>query len=137
MFRLVRILNSRTNTPEIEHFTHKGCYVPIEDGCALERIEATLTTATTQPEFIAVNNVKSGDNNDILAYRITPEMIFKVDYIDTSPAEVGRNVAVAKVGMVGKAVKMDDDGIGRIIKICDNPKYVYVKFDVRLPGCEC
>ena len=137
MFRLVKIVGSKNNIPEVERFSTVGCYSPIEEGCAMNRFDDTLGPSDLDPEYIVIKNTKSSKYNDMLAFRITPDMIFKVDFVDEEPPERGRYVRTCKIGKAMQGVCYDDSGKGRIIRVCDNPNYVYVKFDCKALECEC
>ena len=136
MFKLIKILGAKNNIPELEKFTTDGCFSPIEEGAAMERAELTLGEAELNAQYI-IGKDNPSKKDYMLAYRVTPDMIFKVNYVGDEAPEVGLFVKPCKLGRAMHAVTQADDGYGRIIAVCDNPEYVYVKFDKIMKECEC
>ncbi len=131
MFRLVKINYAGTNVPKYEKFSRVGCTFIPKAGAAVDRIGNTIVEATYFPRFIVAKDYQISGTDDYLCYEVTENMVFKVELIGDEPAELGRMVGLASTGSLIDAVEYNEDGAGRIVGICDDPKYVYVKFDRR------
>ncbi|MBQ7363202.1 MAG: hypothetical protein IJW48_02000 [Clostridia bacterium] len=129
MFRLVKINYAGSNAPKYERFSRVGCNFIPKAGVAVDRIDNTITAAGYYPRFIVAKDYKATGNEPYLCYEVTDNMVFKVEIVGDEPVELGRPVGISSTGELTDAVEINEEGSGRIVGLCDNPKYVYVKFD--------
>ena len=136
MFKLIKILGAKNNVPELERFPTQGYYNNIEEGAAMEMVDGALEEATRTAHYI-IADYEPTKKDYMLAYRVTPDMVFKVKVISENFPEVGMRVKPYKVGKTMQAVTEAEDGYGRVVATCDDFDYAYVKFDKIIKECEC
>ena len=131
MFRLIKIVGSRTNAPELQAFPEEGNCVEPYAGAAVQFMDGILCAAEFYPHFMIAKDHELKEGDKIYCYQVTPDMIFKVEYVGFEPPYAGMGVMLDTMNTMPDAVTHDEGGPGRIIAVCDNPNFVYVKFDVR------
>ncbi len=90
MYRLVKIINGRTNVAEITSLpTTASTSYRFGDALYLSSGKLSQCTATAKPTYIAAENYTSpaSGNRSLLVYAITPQMRFEVP-ISASPTSL-------------------------------------------------
>lgn len=113
MFKLIKILNTGVNVPEIEKVACSTQLALDAGTCVLydaDRGEICLGDEIEVPAYIIAKNVKAGDGF-ALCYRISPEMVFEVPLIG-SPHVVhnGLSLELALKSGHGAYAVTDTDG---------------------------
>lgn len=128
MFRLVKVLNGN-NQCEISKLPYSATS-PIGPGCALTCTNgvAGFATSTAMPDYISLTGNADEERKKIDAMLITEDMIFKVEYIGSTPPLIGLSVGLATKKYKMDSVTYNSGGKGKIIELDDAPGMVYVKF---------
>ena len=129
MFRLVKQNYAGNNAPRYEKFSSVGCGFIPKAGAAVDRNGNTLIMATYFPRYIVAKDYTLNSSDTYLCYEVTDDMVFKVNFIGEGTPALGKMVGVATSGTLIDAVKLNEEGCGRIVGLDENPDYVYVKFD--------
>ena len=121
MFKLIKINNSPSNTPEIEK-VRKLVTLNMVAGEAvlLESGRVARCTAYDRPTHITLHEAKAGDNY-VYCYRVTSDMIFEADCYGTSEIIPGdlfplvdngtkSMIGVAEPEMEGPATALGSNG---------------------------
>ena len=136
MFKLVKINGSRNNCPEFVRFLTANSDVPLVDGSLVIRDGMTVTICEKKPEYLIVGNYEINKNYELVAYAVTPEMIFRTFcyILDREPLIGDRVDIYANEYSVACGVSLNEEGCGRVLdvnKINDDLIYVDVCFDGR------
>lgn len=137
MFRLVKIDRARFNAPEFEAFPRDMSEYDAHVGCAVEIEDDMLVDAKTYPHYIIAKEARNDKTSPVILYPVTPDMTFIVDYYGVNEPYVGEIVRLETMDYLPDAVTTVDDSTpeesrtGRIVAVCPDKKYVYVKFDVK------
>ena len=121
MFRLVKILNGRTNQSEpVKLKTSAG--VAYEYGSALALSSGALTncSATTKPQYICGEDAKADEKSEITVYPIDSNQIFETS-VSASPVSlsVGSKVTLSLDGNSAVGVTATTtSGVAEIFDLC-------------------
>ena len=105
MFKLIKILNAGRNVPEPQRLpVTSGASYKI--GCALVLSSGKLAhcSATTAPTYIAAQSLASGAGSTLLAYPVTPGMIFETTFSAAPTSIVAGNKLTLTVDSASNAV---------------------------------
>lgn len=130
MFRLKRIIGSRNNAPEFEEHIWNKMELPLIAGCAVKIYGGDyLTPATDYPEYMLVKTETITSPGRVKCFKVTPEMIFLVEYLGESAPVIGKRVSIETNENLPDSVIDNEEGPGKIVGLTDDPIYVYVQFD--------
>ena len=118
MFKLIKILNSGVNVPEIEKFPCAHGLELDAGSCVLydnDRGEIYVGAEVSCPPFIVAKAVKK-DDTFALCYRISPGMIFEVPVIG-DPANISPGLSVELMIESGRGAYAISDTDGGPAKI--------------------
>ena len=130
MFRLARMLNTSNITEETVKL-QKSPSLAVSAGTALTINLGTLSTATYDafPDYILTKDTKDESSTKVLAYHVTENMVFKVDYTNAIPPKLGMKVGIYSLpDCPSGAVGFNTNGKGMIVDIEPGGKKVYVRF---------
>ena len=128
MFRLVKVLNGNTQS-SVSRLKH-SIAATITPGCALSCLSGVLSTCvnTAMPDYIALTSNADPSVDTVDAMFVTEDMIFKVEYIGTTPPYVGMSVGLSNDQYKADSVINNASGKGSILALDDDKKLVYVRF---------
>ena len=118
MFRLVKILNGRTNQGEPVRLPTGSRTYEIGEALLLDAGEAVQCGDDEKPEFICCEDktFKSSTGNTILAMPISPDMIFEVP-VSESPEALIPGVKVTLCDCVG-VTATTENGVATVVSTC-------------------
>ena len=138
MFQLVKINNSKNNCPDFIKLSVEGSEVKLHRGTIVKRNGAGVTAPEGKHELVIAGNYESGKDRELVAYEITPEMVFSTPFMgDTKKALPGARVSPAIMNAtlgVTDGVTLDEDGDCKIVDVIGEKEgtlYVHVMFDWR------
>ncbi|MGM9680193.1 MAG: hypothetical protein ACI3XR_01665 [Eubacteriales bacterium] len=119
MFVLKSIENGRTQAPDpIRLERGAGTAYSAGNALVIENGVASLPTNTTKPTHICISNVKGGDGEELLAYHITPAMVFEVPLSDYTAGNlvIGNKLCLASSGQ--RVSSVTTGGVATIVDTC-------------------
>ncbi len=126
MFKLVKILNGRTNVPEPE-MHGKGPSIREGQACRIQSGVLTPASGTTVPDHIALG---ADTEKGVACYAITGDMIFEVPCSgDPSTLAAGDKVTIETDGLKVTATKTG--GVATVVSVNGAETYgdkILVKF---------
>ncbi len=131
MFRYVKTINNSIYSMEpvyiksanLEEY-YPGCCVCVERGYAF------LPETGMKPTHISVGSTESLKFGMIQCFAIKRDMLFKVEYVGSITPTAGSKVGLSFYHSRYDAVTHDPNGCATIQAVCENPKYVYVTFNI-------
>ena len=138
MFQLVKINNSKNNCPDFIKLSVEDSDVKLYKGSIVKRNGAGVTAPEGKHEFVVAGNYESGKDTELVAYEITPEMVFSTTVKgNTEMALPGARVSptVSNPTLdVTDCVILDEDGDCKIVDVIGEKEgnlFVHVMFDWR------
>ena len=129
MFKLLKINNSTSNTPEIEMLKKLSSDKPkAGDAVRLHLGRISNCESTQRPTHIILRDYKDSETT-IPAYRITSDMVFEADYYGEEELIVGSDVPLGSRGSGAMSGLADptEDGPATVISANGNKAIVYFK----------
>lgn len=118
MFWLKSIENGRTQAPDPVRL-ERTATADYSAGTALAISAGIAATAsgTTKPTHVCISNVKASDGEELLAYHITPAMVFEVPLSEYTSANLvaGNKVTIATDGQ--RVTSTTTGGVATIVNV--------------------
>ncbi len=128
MFRLMKIIDKSNFTME-PVLLAKGALSDHPKGMPVTALNgtATLPSATDVPTHMTLEDTADAGSR-IRCYTVNDNMIFKVEYVGAATPRYGLKVGFTTVDRTYDAVTVNANGNAIVTEVCDDPGYVYIKF---------
>ena len=127
MFRLVKILNGRTNQAEpMVMATNSGEAYEMGEALCLSNGVLTCANKTAAPTYISICDMAADQAEKLPVYPVSQSMVFECPVTgDTSSLTIGEKVTLADDGM---GVTTTAGGSATILSLADEDNLVLVTF---------